>query len=140
VRVDSGVRAGSDIPEIYDPMVAKLIAWAPTRAHAILRMRRALQEYRIVGVQTNIPFHLGVLDSIDFQRGRLDTHFVERFTGASGTIDPASPELEAMTATAAALVVDRKRLAGGVPASANGRVNAVEGDRWRTSARKAGLR
>ncbi|HET9495130.1 MAG TPA: acetyl-CoA carboxylase biotin carboxylase subunit, partial [Chloroflexia bacterium] len=124
----------------YDPMVAKLIVWAPTRAHAILRMRRALQEYRIVGVQTNIPFHLGVLDSIDFQRGRLDTHFVERFAGLSRSADAASEELEAITATAAALVVDRRRLAGGVSTSLDGRAAAPEGERWRTAARKAGLR
>ncbi|HET9492800.1 MAG TPA: acetyl-CoA carboxylase biotin carboxylase subunit, partial [Chloroflexia bacterium] len=56
VRVDSSLYRGAKVSVYYDPMVAKLIVWAPTRAHAILRMRRALQEYRIVGVQTNIPF------------------------------------------------------------------------------------
>jgi acetyl-CoA carboxylase biotin carboxylase subunit len=121
-------------------MVAKLIVWAPTRAHAILRMRRALQEYRIVGVQTNIPFHLGVLDSIDFQRGRLDTHFVERFTGGGRADHELPDEIAEMTATAASLIADTRRLAGGVPSTSNGRTEAAAGERWRTAARRAGLR
>jgi acetyl-CoA carboxylase biotin carboxylase subunit len=140
VRVDSSLYRGGKVSVYYDPMVAKLIVWAPTRAHAILRMRRALEEYRIVGVQTNIPFHLGVLDSMDFQRGRFDTHFVEHFTGL-GRGDGAAPDgLDAITATAATLVVDRRRLAGGVPASPNGRAGVADGARWRSAARKDGLR
>src|SRR5689334_9866916 len=57
VRVDTGVYPGFEITPFYDPMIAKLIVWGETRAQAILRMRRALEEYRIVGVRTNIPFH-----------------------------------------------------------------------------------
>ena len=55
VRVDTGVYPGFEITSFYDPLIAKLIVWGETRAQAILRMRRALEEYRIVGVQTNIP-------------------------------------------------------------------------------------
>ena len=79
VRVDSSLYRGGRVSIYYDPMVAKLIVWAPTRAHAIMRMRRALNEYNIAGIQTNIPFHLGVMSSIDYQRGRLDTNFVQRY-------------------------------------------------------------
>jgi acetyl/propionyl-CoA carboxylase alpha subunit len=145
VRVDSSLYRGAKISIYYDPMVSKLIVWAPTRAHAILRMRRALKEYRIVGVQSNIPFHLGVTQSMDFQRGRLDTRFAERHlksdAHARGRHDE---ELRNVSAMVGALVVDRRRLAGGAaghnqPAIANGRAKD-EGMNWRLLGRKKGLR
>lgn len=77
VRVDSGVYPGFEITPFYDPMIAKLIVWGETRAQAILRMRRALEEYRIVGVRTNIPFHQTLMDSHRFMGGQYDTRFVE---------------------------------------------------------------
>ncbi len=77
VRVDTGVFAGSEITPYYDPLIAKLIVWGETRAQAILRMRRALEEYRIVGVRTNIPFHQSLMDSTRFLAGQYDTRFVE---------------------------------------------------------------
>ncbi|GAB4455620.1 MAG: acetyl-CoA carboxylase biotin carboxylase subunit [Anaerolineales bacterium] len=77
VRVDTGVYPGFEITPFYDPMIAKLIVWGETRAQAILRMRRALEEYRIVGVRTNIPFHQMMMDSHRFMGGQYDTRFVE---------------------------------------------------------------
>ena len=77
VRVDTGVYPGFEITPFYDPMIAKLIVWGETRAQAILRMRRALEEYRIVGVNTNIPFHQTMMDSHRFMGGQYDTRFVE---------------------------------------------------------------
>jgi acetyl-CoA carboxylase biotin carboxylase subunit len=77
VRVDTGVYPGFEITPYYDPMIAKLIVWGETRAQAILRMRRALEEYRIVGVRTNIPFHQTLMDSHRFMGGQYDTRFVE---------------------------------------------------------------
>ena len=77
VRVDTGVYPGFEITPFYDPMIAKLIVWGETRAQAILRMRRALEEYRIVGVRTNIPFHQTMMDSHRFMGGQYDTRFVE---------------------------------------------------------------
>jgi len=77
VRVDTGVYPGFEITPYYDPMIAKLIVWGETRAQAILRMRRALEEYRIVGVRTNIPFHQTMMDSHRFMAGQYDTRFVE---------------------------------------------------------------
>ena len=87
VRVDTGVYPGFEITPFYDPMIAKLIVWGETRAQAILRMRRALEEYRVVGVRTNIPFHQTMMDSHRFMAGQYDTRFVEeRFSmeGAEG--------------------------------------------------------
>lgn len=77
VRVDTGVYPGFEITPYYDPMIAKLIVWGETRAQAILRMRRALEEYRIIGVHTNIPFHQTLMDSTRFLGGQYDTRFVE---------------------------------------------------------------
>jgi acetyl/propionyl-CoA carboxylase alpha subunit len=77
VRVDSGVTTGDVITPYYDPMMAKLICWGDTRGEALLRMRRALAEYRILGVYTNIPFHQKLLDSTRFIAGQFDTAFVE---------------------------------------------------------------
>jgi acetyl-CoA carboxylase biotin carboxylase subunit len=77
VRIDSGVYPGFEITPFYDPLIAKLIVWGETRGQAILRMRRALEEYRIVGVRTNIPFHQTMMDSHRFMGGQYDTRFVE---------------------------------------------------------------
>ena len=72
VRVDTGVYPGFEITPYYDPMIAKLVVWGETRGQAILRMRRALEEYRIVGVRTNIPFHQTMMDSTRFMGGQYD--------------------------------------------------------------------
>ena len=77
VRVDTGVYPGLEISPYYDSLISKLICWGETRALAILRMRRALEEYRIVGVKTNIPFHQSIMDSHRFIAGQFDTRFVE---------------------------------------------------------------
>jgi acetyl-CoA carboxylase biotin carboxylase subunit len=77
VRVDTGVYAGFTITPYYDSLISKLICWGETRGEAILRMRRALEEFRILGVRTNIPFHQQLLDSHRFIAGQFDTRFVE---------------------------------------------------------------
>ncbi len=77
VRVDTGIFPGFQVTPYYDSLISKLIVWGETRAQAILRMRRALEEYKIFGVQTNIPFHQTLLDSHRFMAGQFDTRFVE---------------------------------------------------------------
>ena len=59
-------------------MIAKLVVWGETRAEAILRMRRALNEYRIGGIKTSIPFHQEIMDSTEFMWGTFDTGFLSR--------------------------------------------------------------
>jgi len=76
VRVDSGMVGPTTIPPYYDPMIAKLITWGEDRTQAIARMRRALVEYGISGVTTNIPYHLAIIDEPDFVDGKLTTHFI----------------------------------------------------------------
>ncbi|HEY1408240.1 MAG TPA: acetyl-CoA carboxylase biotin carboxylase subunit [Promineifilum sp.] len=83
VRVDTGIYEGNEITPYYDSMISKLICYGETRAEAVLRMRRALEEYRIMGVQTNIPFHQHMMESHRFLSGAFDTNFVEeRFSMA----------------------------------------------------------
>jgi acetyl-CoA carboxylase biotin carboxylase subunit len=76
VRNDCGVYEGADVSIYYDPMIAKLIVWGENREEAIIRMRRALREYQVRGIKTNIPFHQWVLRHPRFMSGDLDTGFV----------------------------------------------------------------
>jgi acetyl-CoA carboxylase, biotin carboxylase subunit len=81
VRVDSALYAGYFVPPYYDSLVAKLIVHAPTRVDAISRMRRALGEFAIVGIQTTIPLHQRIVDDAAFQRGDYTVHWLEGFVG-----------------------------------------------------------
>lgn len=107
VRVDTGVYPGFEITPYYDPMIAKLIVWGETRAQAILRMRRALEEYRVVGVRTNIPFHQTLMESTRFIGGQYDTRFVEeRFS--MDDRDEYRDEFAEIAAVLATLVAHRE--------------------------------
>jgi len=77
IRTDSGVGSGSTIPVEYDPLISKVIAYGENRQQAILRMKRALGEYKIGGVRTTIPFFQVLLSHPAFIEGSLDTHFID---------------------------------------------------------------
>ncbi len=77
IRNDCGVYEGAEVPIYYDPMVAKLIIWGENRVEAIVRMRRALREYQIRGIKTNIPFHQWILRHSRFMAGDYDTMFID---------------------------------------------------------------
>jgi acetyl-CoA carboxylase, biotin carboxylase subunit len=109
VRVDSGVYPGSEITPYYDSMIAKLITWGETRSEAILRMRRALSEYIIMGLKHNIPFHINLMNSFSFIAGQFDTNFVEqRFSMDTYENDPTDADIETAI-IAATLYSHRKR-------------------------------
>ena len=78
VRVDSGVREGGNVSVHYDPLVAKLIVSAETRALALARMDRALSEFAVLGIHTNVPFLRALVNHSEVRAGRLDTRFIER--------------------------------------------------------------
>jgi acetyl-CoA carboxylase biotin carboxylase subunit len=78
VRDDSGAYEGCTIPSFYDPLVSKLCVWAPSREHALDKMRRALAEYVVLGIATNVPFHLALFDDERFVAGEYDTGFIPR--------------------------------------------------------------
>ena len=77
MRYDDGTYAGYTVPVFYDPLVAKLIAWGRDRREAINRMARALDELRIDGLTTSVPFHRKVMDNAAFIEGNLHTGFLE---------------------------------------------------------------
>jgi acetyl-CoA/propionyl-CoA carboxylase biotin carboxyl carrier protein len=79
VRVDSGARPGYTIPQFYDSMIAKLIAWGADRDEAIGRMRRALDDFRVSGVATTIPFHRLALAHPAFAAGAATVNFIPRY-------------------------------------------------------------
>jgi len=79
IRIDSHIYHGYTIPSYYDSLIAKLIVWGKNREHAILRGRRALDEFTIEGIKTTIPFHQKVLEDKKFISGDFDTSFMEGF-------------------------------------------------------------
>jgi acetyl-CoA carboxylase biotin carboxylase subunit len=78
VRNENGVYSGYTVPVFYDPMLSKLVCHAATRPEAIARMKRALMEYRVDGIQTTIPFFNFLMDHADFQAAKFDTGFIDR--------------------------------------------------------------
>ncbi len=101
IRVDDGFEQGMDIPIYYDPMIAKLVTYGQTRTDAINRMKRAIEEYQITGVETTLPFCHFVMQHEAFLSGQFDTHFVSRYF-TPGLLQKAAEPLEA--AIAAALI------------------------------------
>jgi acetyl-CoA carboxylase biotin carboxylase subunit len=101
VRIDTGVYPGFEVSPYYDSLISKIIVWGETRAEAIMRMRRSLEEYKVVGVHTNIPFHQNLMDSTRFLAGQYDTRFVEeRFSMALyENIKNVHPDIAAIIAT-----------------------------------------
>lgn len=77
IRVDSGVERGDDVPPYYDPMLAKLIVRGATRAETLARMERALCDFHVLGIQTNIPYLLAIVRHPAFQAGELSTQFLQ---------------------------------------------------------------
>lgn len=77
IRLDSGVYANYTIPPFYDSMISKLITYGNNRNEAILRMKRALGEYIVLGVKTTIPFHKAIIRNPNFLSGDLNTHFID---------------------------------------------------------------
>lgn len=77
IRVDSGIHMGYTIPTYYDSMVAKLAVWDRNRDEAVARMKRALYDYIITGIHTNIPLHMAVVTNDAFKKGDLSTSFIE---------------------------------------------------------------
>lgn len=111
VRVDSGVHTGYTITPFYDSLISKLTVWGRNRNEAIARMKRALYEYIIVGVTTNIPFHKAVMNNEYFRRGELTTHFIEDRNIIAEVERIVEAEKEKGATLASALGVDDKKVA-----------------------------
>ncbi|MEA2007675.1 MAG: acetyl-CoA carboxylase biotin carboxylase subunit [Chloroflexota bacterium] len=117
VRIDSGIYAGFAISPYYDALMAKLIVYEETREQAISRMRRVLEEYKIVGVQTNTTFHQHMMRNPKFMAGDFDTQFVERELPMQIEDEGEEPEIAALASVLAfhqqtqrsALVIQRAK-------------------------------
>ncbi len=144
VRWDGGIESGSEVGLYYDPMLAKLIVWGADREQAITRMRRALVDLIIQGVETSRDFHIRVMDDDEFRRGDIDIQWLERrLTSILGK----APREESVrvAAIAAALLAERDRAAraaspgtgAGTPAASTS--DPIR-DSWKQAARIEGLR
>jgi acetyl-CoA carboxylase, biotin carboxylase subunit len=106
IRWDGGIELGSDISLYYDPMLAKLIVYAPSRELAIARMRRALDELTVIGVETSVPFHRLVMQEPDFIAGRLSINYLDQHQDLVSGSRPA--DARRLAALAAALLEEEK--------------------------------
>ena len=115
IREDSGIFEDSEVSLYYDSILSKLIVWGKDRNEAVARMARALEEYRLFGIRTTIPFGLAVMKNKNFQTGHFDTGFVEKeFRNGSADVKNLS-----QIAAIAALLIDRQKAASEIRASAN---------------------
>ena len=148
VRWDGGIEIGSEVGLHYDPMLAKLIVWAPDRARAVERMHRALLELTVHGVETSRDFHLRVMEDDEFRRGAIEIQWLERRLPTLVTTTPPEDGVLA-AAVAAALLAHRDRM-GRVStgrtdrsAAGNGSTTAAADssptDAWKQTARREAI-
>jgi acetyl-CoA carboxylase, biotin carboxylase subunit len=143
VRWDGGIESGSEVGLYYDPMLGKLIVWGADREQAVTRMRRALVDLIILGVETSRDFHIRMMDDAEFRRGDIDIQWLERRLASILERRPTE-ETAQVAAIAGALLAERDRAtrggssASGVGAIARGQTTAT--DSWKQAARLEGLR
>ena len=133
IREDCAVYPGWRVPLDYDPMLSKLVAFAETREAAIDRMLRALSEYTVGGIKTNIGLFRRILLDPDFRAARIDTGYLERMLAAAPPPEP-EPIPEEVVALAAAL------FSASTPREAVHDPSAAPESRWGTAGRREGLR
>ena len=125
VRVDTGVEQGDEITPYYDPMIAKLIVWGADRKQALARMRRALAQYRVVGVSNNINFLSRLVALPSFANAELDTGLIEREQGLLFPPQEAVPDEVWLVAALAELLHEKREV------NAKSATAASRGSPWR---------
>jgi acetyl-CoA carboxylase biotin carboxylase subunit len=119
VRDDGGAYPGSEVSSFYDPLISKLCVWAPTRERAVMRMRRALSEYIVTGIRTNLAFHEKLFAHPEFVAGRYDTGFIERHKDALlGYASVPDGDRDAVAVAIALAAARMERATGAVSAHA----------------------
>jgi acetyl-CoA carboxylase biotin carboxylase subunit len=131
VRDDSGIYEGYEVPVHYDPLLSKLVAWGYSRQDAIRRMRRAVAEYKVLGIKTTLPFFERVLHHPAFLSGDFDTSFVERVFAAE---DHARERPVDVAVAAAAIRAYRDRQAARLVTAGSGEGSSPW---WRTGVLEA---
>ena len=142
IREDGGVYEGWTVPLDYDPMLSKLVAYAPDRNAAIARMRRALDEYFIGGIKTNLSLFRRILEHPDFIAARIDTGFLDRLlTSGSASATGTANGLSEIAALSAALFAATAPVQNG--RNGNGTTGKDQGNsssNWKRTARTEALR
>jgi len=133
IRDDSGVYEGWTVPIEYDPLISKLVAWGANRDEAIGRMKRALQEYYVGGIKTNISFFLEILEDSNFKQGFFDTGFLDRWFANRNGSQPIPEVHHDLAVLAAALQYSSRTIPGGAS-------NSTPSNPWKTAGRLGGLR
>ena len=113
VRDDGGAYPGCTISSFYDPLISKLSVWAPTRERAVARMRRALSEYVVTGIRTNLAFHEKLFSHPDFVAGNYDTGFLERNAESLFGYPPVPEDRVEAVSVAVAIAAARMERAAG---------------------------
>ena len=141
VRWDGGIEIGSEVGLFYDPMLAKLIAHAPTREAAVARMHRALLELTIEGVESSRDFHLRVMEDAEFCAGAIEIQWLERRLDSLTRVKPPA-ETAKLAAIVAALIAERDRHAPRRPSNGGAakRDDIATPDGWSRAARLEALR
>lgn len=147
IRRDSGMYEGWTVPLEYDPLLAKLIGYGTTRDDAIRRLQRALYEYFVGGIKTNIPLFRRILRDEDFRAGRINTGFLDRLLKEPVELSPSTSEEIQIAAVAAAIFAQAEQK-GAVPPSApvaasasnNGAGSGSPKSHWKTTGRAESLR
>jgi len=140
IRLDEGVYEGWTVPNDYDPLLSKLIAWGNSREEAIARLRRALEEYTITGIKTNVSLFRRVLSEPDFLRGEIHTKWLDELllrpsAAASGSNDQQPTDSRSDAAAIAAAIWYAEQSASPAAASA---ANAAP-SRWKLEGRRQQL-
>jgi acetyl-CoA carboxylase biotin carboxylase subunit len=138
VRVDSGVYPGWTVPLDYDPMLSKLIVWADTREHAIERMLRALGEYHVGGIKSNIPLFQSILNDAAFRAGELHTGYLDALLKTPAAKTAVPEEIEKIAALVA--LKEASKLAPNQAAPADAATTQGRHSRWLESGRERLLR
>ncbi len=120
VRDDGGAYPGCTISSFYDPLISKLSVWAPTRERAVARMRRALSEYVVTGIRTNLAFHEKLFAHPEFAAGRYDTGFIERYKDELLTYPEVKADRREAVAVAIAVAAARMERATGATQASEG--------------------
>jgi acetyl-CoA carboxylase, biotin carboxylase subunit len=140
VREDSGVYEGWTVPLDYDPMLSKLIVHAPDRASAIARMRRALDEYFIGGIKSNLPLFRRILEHPDFAAARIDTGFLDRLLAAKAETTVSGNGTAEIAAVSAALFAASATQKNGQNGARPAQGKSAEPGAWKRAARTEGVR
>jgi len=136
IRDDRGVAAGFEVPVFYDSLISKLIVWGETRAAAVARLTRVLDEYRVVGLQTTVPFFRWLVAQPEFLEGRFDTTYLDGVLAARRGRSFVEPNgVDEHDALVAAALAAWHRAHRASAAGASDRVS-----HWRRRARTEGLR